>query len=116
MPKMRRARTAGEAPDGGLPRGLSTVPGMPTTHAVAFRPPFDLTRTLAFVRGFSPMHGEQVVEGERLTKAMAIDGRAIVYRVEPAASREASSVTVHLHEPEPLSNELRSAALVRIAA
>src|SRR5579859_3001335 len=115
MPKNRRRRNPQRDPDRMLARAAVTMLGMISTHVLQFRPPFDLTRTLAFVRGFSPMHGEQIVEGLRLTKAMALGGHAIGYRVEPFAF-DASSVTVQLHAPPEVAPDVREAALARIAS
>jgi DNA-3-methyladenine glycosylase II len=49
------------------------------------RSPFDFAQSLAFLRMFSPMHGEQLLEPGGFTKALRLDGRVVVFRVTEAA-------------------------------
>jgi DNA-3-methyladenine glycosylase II len=64
-----------------------------TTHSIRATEPFAFHHTLAFVGGFSPMAGEQGVDGGRLRKAHEIGGRAILVDVE-AGERGALAVTL----------------------
>jgi DNA-3-methyladenine glycosylase II len=87
-----------------------------TSYVLTPVAPFDFAHTLAFVRGFSPMGGEQTVEGDRLTKALAIGGRAVGFRVTAGGNRERPAVAVELpgrgRLPEPFERE----TLARIGA
>ena len=87
-----------------------------TTHVLTPRAPYDHDHTLAFIRGFSPMHGEQVVADGELTKAMSVGGRAVAYRLRQVGDREAPSLEVRLFSDEPLPQPLRDAALARVGA
>lgn len=49
--------------------------------------PFEFRKSLAFVRGFGPMSGQQEVDGYSITKAMMLDGQAVVFRVKEAKGR-----------------------------
>jgi DNA-3-methyladenine glycosylase II len=64
--------------------------------AVAVHPvqPFDFSLSLAFVRGFSPMSGEQVVTWSSLTKAVSCAGRAFAFRVHQAGGDQVLDVEV----------------------
>jgi DNA-3-methyladenine glycosylase II len=106
------------------------LPGMLTTAALPAAAPFDFAHTLAFVSGFSPMAGEQTVSAPspvpdaRLTKALSLDGRAVVFRVRPAAASAADgagdperpSLAVDLFSADALAPAGRRAALARIAS
>jgi DNA-3-methyladenine glycosylase II len=89
---------------------------MMTSHVLTPTAPYDFDHTLAFVRGFSPMHGEQTVDGGRLTKAIAIDGRAIGFRLASTGDRERPALAVELFGHEGLPGPIRREALARIAA
>lgn len=85
-----------------------------TRHILTPRTPFDYRHTLAFIRGFSPMHGEQSIDGDELTKAVSLRGRAVAFRVRPRGDGAQPRLEVTLHTDEPLSDPLRRAALERI--
>jgi DNA-3-methyladenine glycosylase II len=87
-----------------------------TSRVLTPTAPFDFDHTLAFVRGFSPMHGEQTVESDRLTKAFAIGGRAVGFRLASTGDRERPTLAVELFGREELPGPVRREALARIAA
>jgi DNA-3-methyladenine glycosylase II len=64
--------------------------------SLAIRPvqPFDLGRSLDFLGGFSPMHGEQTVTRSEVTKAVSCDGEPVVFRVR--ATRRGDALDVDL--------------------
>jgi DNA-3-methyladenine glycosylase II len=78
--------------------------------------PFDFHHTLGFVRGFSPMHGEQDVGTDHLTKALSIDGRAVVFRLRSRSKRDDAGLEVELFTSAPLPARMRDDVLGRIAA
>ena len=49
--------------------------------------PFEFRKSLAFVRGFGPMSGQQEVDGDSITKAMMVEGQAVAFRVKEAKGR-----------------------------
>ncbi len=98
---------------------------MLTTAALPAAAPFDFAHTLAFVSGFSPMAGEQSLSAPsagpsaHLTKALSLDGRAVVFRVRCASSEAGDhdhpALAVDLISADPLAAGARSAALARVA-
>ncbi|HEY3819579.1 MAG TPA: hypothetical protein VGL81_20565 [Polyangiaceae bacterium] len=94
------------------------------TTALPIAAPFDFAHTLAFVSGFSPMAGEQLLSGAagpaaHLTKALALDGRAVVFRVRPESADVASerpSLDVDLFSHIELAPAARDAAVTRITS
>jgi DNA-3-methyladenine glycosylase II len=62
--------------------------------------PFDLARSLAFVRGFTPMHDEQIVTPTTLTKAFLVEGRPVVARVRQLGGVAAPAIAYEL-SPSP---------------
>lgn len=53
---------------------------------LAPRAPFDFAQTLAFLRMFTPTADEQCLADGALTKAIALNGRAVVFRVRDEGS------------------------------
>ena len=49
--------------------------------------PFEFRKSLAFVRGFGPMSGQQEVDGDSITKAMMVESQAVAFRVKEAKGR-----------------------------
>lgn len=99
---------------------------MLTTLALPAAAPFDFAHTLAFVAGFSPMAGEQSLSAPlagpsaHITKALSLDGRAVVFRVRGATSeagdREHPALAVDLFSANPLAPGARTAALAHVAS
>jgi DNA-3-methyladenine glycosylase II len=61
--------------------------------------PFDFGRSLAFLRGFSPMHGEQTVTKDSLTKAFLVGARPVVARVHQPEDGAAPAIGYELWSP-----------------
>ena len=72
------------------------------------RQPFSFGHSLAFTCGFSPMAGEQSIEGGRLRKAHEIGGRAIGVDVEAGAG---GALAVTLHADSEITARDQAAAL-----
>jgi DNA-3-methyladenine glycosylase II len=78
-------------------------------------PPFDFTKTLRFIGMFSPAAGEQRASATSLTKAVALDGRAVAFTAAPAGDVEHPAVTYTLHADDPLTDADRATLEDRIA-
>ena len=59
-------------------------------------PPFDLSRSLSFLRGFAPTQGEQLVTATSLTKAILCGGETVAFRVRQKGDRERPTLDVDL--------------------
>jgi hypothetical protein len=82
---------------------------------IAATPPFDFARSLAFLGHFPPMRDEQALSPGTLTKAVMVEGRPIVCRVEPAGTVKApclafSSLAGHRRRHRTLRRPLRPLA------
>src|SRR4051794_9234057 len=85
------------------------------TGTIAATPPFDFARSLAFLGHFPPMRDEQALSPGALIKAVMIEGRPIVFRVESAGTVEAPSLAYTLCAGEPIEAATERAAIDRIA-
>jgi DNA-3-methyladenine glycosylase II len=65
-------------------------------------PPFDLSRSLAFLQGFGPMRGEQSATDTTLTKAVSCGGQPVAFRVRQTGDREHPTLDVDLFAEQPL--------------
>ncbi len=66
--------------------------------------PFDFAKSLAFMGMFTPTSGEQRLSGDgRLTKAVALDGRAVVFSVRSEGTVEQPRLSYTLTSAQPLS-------------
>jgi DNA-3-methyladenine glycosylase II len=83
--------------------------------ALTPRAPFDLAQTLAFMRRFTPMADEQQVAGGALTKAIALNGRAVVFSVWSEGTVEQPLLAYTLTSATPLSETERAALCDRIS-
>src|ERR1700722_5113240 len=79
-------------------------------------PPFDLSRSLAFLRGFGPMLGEQSVDATSLTKARACAGQAGAVRVRQKGQRGRATLDVDLFSSKTLRKGLWRQVLARVRA
>ncbi|MFD9893575.1 DNA-3-methyladenine glycosylase family protein [Amycolatopsis sp. NPDC059027] len=61
--------------------------------------PFDLRTSIRFLEGFGACKGDQVMTADSLTKAIAVDGHAVVFQVTPSRH----GVDYVLHSDRPLS-------------
>lgn len=84
------------------------------TGALTARPPFDFSKTLAFLGAFSPTAGEQTLEPESITKAVTVNGRAVAFTLRSAGTVEAPRLAYTLASEQPLSDEEHAAVADRI--
>lgn len=77
--------------------------------------PFDFQKSLAFIENFEPMEGEQVVTATSFTKAIAMQGYTVAFRVSNAGTLEAPAVAYELFAERQLPVEVRRAVVERIA-
>ncbi len=95
--------------DSSTSRALHTVSGELLVQA-----PSDFSHTLAFMRGFTPMSGEQRFARNSVSRALMMDGRPVV--LELAATRDPERLAYRLHADagRPLSQDERVRALRRV--
>jgi len=74
--------------------------------------PFEFRRSLAFVRGFGPMSGQQEVDGDSITKAVMVGGQVVVFRVSEG---KGARLEYRLFSSEPVSEEAAKGMGGRIA-
>ena len=79
-------------------------------------PPFDLSLSLAFLRGFGPMVGEQSATATSLTKAFDLGGQGVAVRVRQKGDRERPTLDVDLYSERALGAGLWRQVLVRVRA
>ncbi|MEV5718902.1 hypothetical protein AB0L41_33865 [Amycolatopsis mediterranei] len=72
--------------------------------------PFDLRTSLRFLQGFGACKGDQIMTEDTLTKAIAIGGQAVVFKVSPCDG----GVGYELSSDRPIAPELRDAVLAKI--
>lgn len=65
-------------------------------------PPFDFSKSLDFLEGFSPAHGEQVVSARSLTKAVCAGDQTVVFRITSTGDVEAPVLEYTLFSYAPL--------------
>ena len=85
------------------------------TGTLSPTPPFDFAQTLAFLRDFAPLRGEQVLGARTLTKAIMVAGQAVGVELRAAGTIETPRLDYTLHAPAPLDNETIAAAEDRLA-
>jgi DNA-3-methyladenine glycosylase II len=90
--------------------GIRTVEG-----TLSACPPFDFARTLAFLRAFSPMTGEQAIAGGALTKAVTLNRQAVAFTARAAGSADEPSVVYRLAAERPLGASERRAMEDRVS-
>lgn len=78
------------------------------------RPPFDFDKSLDFLEGFGPAKGEQVRSEQTLTRALAVNGQAVVYTLTSVGTVEAPRLAYTLTSAAPLTAGAQAAALDRI--
>ncbi|MFD9893556.1 DNA-3-methyladenine glycosylase family protein [Amycolatopsis sp. NPDC059027] len=72
--------------------------------------PFDLRTSIRFLQGFGACRGDQIMTEDTLTKAIALGGQAVVFKVSPADG----GVEYALHSDRPISADLRDEVLFKI--
>lgn len=83
------------------------------TGTLAPTPPFDFAKTLKFLGQFSPTRDEQRLDVGRLTKAVSIDGQAVVFELSSTGSLEAPALSYTLYSEQPLTEAIKDAATDR---
>ncbi len=78
-------------------------------------PPFDFAQSLAFLRGFPLMRGDQTITDDALTRAVVAAGETVAFRVVGQGTTDEPAVGVTLYAERPISDIVREAALDRIA-
>src|SRR5512143_2918401 len=63
---------------------------------IPLRAPFDFTHTLAFLRAFSPMAGEQRITGDTLVKSWIVRGTPVTVSMKQQGERLACALDVRL--------------------
>jgi len=79
------------------------------------RAPFDFGQTLGFLRRFTPTAGEQQLTDDTLTRAIALNGRAVVFSVRSAGTIEQPRLAYTLTSTAPLSEAERNTLRDRIS-
>jgi len=74
--------------------------------------PCDFTHMLSFVRGFTPMAGEQRLRRNSVTRALTVDGHPVAF--ELSATDDAERLSYRLHARVPLSFDARVRVLRRV--
>ena len=77
---------------------------------VPAREPFEWRHSLAFIRGFPPAGGEQVVQGDELFKAWRVSGRTVATRVGAAPG----GLRVVIASEQPVDAVLREQVVDRL--
>lgn len=82
---------------------MSQPPLVQVSGVLTPRAPFDFAQTLAFMRAFTPMVGEQRLTAGALTKAVALHGRAVIFSVWSEGTVEQPRLAYTLTSARPLS-------------
>jgi DNA-3-methyladenine glycosylase II len=77
-------------------------------------PPFDFNKTLAFIEGFSPTKAEQSLAGRALSKAIMVQGQAVVFTARSTGSVEAPRLEYTLFSAQPLPAQVEATAVDRL--
>ena len=77
-------------------------------------PPFDLAQTLAFLTGFPPLRGEQLIAPATLTKAIMVNGQPLGFQVSAAGTIEEPRLKYTLYSEEALDPATIAAAEDRL--
>ncbi|SEK94905.1 DNA-3-methyladenine glycosylase family protein [Streptacidiphilus jiangxiensis] len=85
-----------------MPATVSTTFLTGTLPAVQ---PFDLRASVRFLRGFGACKGDQVLTDTGITKALSLDGRAVVFQLTPVP--EGVRYELSSHSPPAADAELR---------
>lgn len=90
---------------------LKTISGtlMPTA-------PFDFDKALRFTDTLMPMQGEQTIANGALTKALALGGRTVVFRVWSVGTVDAPRLEYTLHARSALTEVEQAQAAARLGA
>jgi DNA-3-methyladenine glycosylase II len=78
-------------------------------------PPFDFNQSLRFLGHFRPAMGEQAISDELLVKAVMVRGKAVVFSLKAAGTKDAPALDYTLYSEAKLSVEEQAEATDRIA-
>jgi DNA-3-methyladenine glycosylase II len=85
-----------------------------TTGTLTPTPPFDFAKSLNFFGTFLPIRGEQRLEEATLTKAVSIEGNAVVFELKSTGTLEQPFLHYTLYSAQPLTQSVMDAATDRI--
>jgi DNA-3-methyladenine glycosylase II len=77
-------------------------------------PPFDFSKSLDFLGIFAPMQDEQIISKGSLTKAISIDGRAIVFQIRSSGTVGDPQLSYRLFSDRPIDAHTKSVVVDRI--
>src|SRR6266540_4159616 len=89
---------------------LSTEEGFLTP-----KPPFDFAKSLDFLGAFTPMRDDHQIEEQSLTKAVAVGGQAVVFKIRSTGLIKNPRLKYTLYSQKPLSAGIRDAVVDRIS-
>jgi len=79
------------------------------------RAPFDFGQSLAFLRGFPLMRGDQAITDDSVTRAVVVAGETVVFRVVGQGTVDNPMLSVALYTDMPILDVEQEEALDRIA-
>src|SRR5205809_120435 len=88
---------------------LSTEEGFLTP-----KPPFDFAKSLDFLDAFTPMRDDHQIEEQSLTRAVAVGGQTVVFKIRSTGLIKNPRLKYTLYSERPLSSGLREAVIDRI--
>lgn len=78
------------------------------------KPPFDFKKSLEFLDHFRPALGEQRTDGDTLTKAIAVNGEPVVFRVQSIGTVDAPELAYVLYAENPIDEAAHQLVRERI--
>ncbi|HLW01464.1 MAG TPA: hypothetical protein VKT82_22600 [Ktedonobacterales bacterium] len=93
---------------------LATPTLQTITDTLTPRAPFDFSKTLGFLKAFSPTAGEQALADATITKAVTLHGQAVAFALRSAGTVEQPRLAYTLFSERPLSDEDHAAMADRI--
>src|SRR5436309_10925978 len=88
---------------------LSTEEGFLTP-----KPPFDFAKSLDFLGAFTPMRDDHQIEEQSLTRAVAVGGQTVVFKIRSTGLIKNPRLKYTLYSERPLSSGIRDAVIDRI--
>ena len=76
-------------------------------------PPFDFNKSLHFLRIFTPAQNDQLLAQNSLTKAISVNGQAIIIRIDSTGSVDNPQLEYRLVSEQPINEDVKFAALDR---
>src|SRR5439155_18655243 len=78
------------------------------------KPPFDFAKSLDFLGAFTPMRDDHKIEEQSLTRAVAVGGQTVVFKIRSTGLIKNPRLKYTLYSERPLSAGLRDAVTARI--